>query len=321
MSKPLSLDLRQRIIKAREEEQKTYQELADDFHVGIATVKRLFWLFNKTGEVKPRPHGGGRQPSLDDDALEVVRVIVSEKPDLTESEIREELRKRAKIDVSRSTIGRVLRRLGLTRKKKTFHATERDTERVMEMRALWQEFVRDLAPERLVFVDESGSNIAMSREYGRSPRGQRVGGDRPMRWGDNVTMIGAIGINGLRTLMTVEGGTTGEVFLSFVKEFLAPTLQPGDVVVLDNLGSHKVDGVREAIEAVGAELLYLPPYSPDFNPIELCWSKLKAHLKKLGARTREGLDEGIAAAMAQILPSDSAAWFRHCGYQLNRSRL
>lgn len=181
MSKPLSLDLRQRIIKAREEEQKTYQELAEDFHVGIATVKRLFWLFHETGEIKPRPHGGGRERCLDEDSIEVVRVIVNEKPDLTENEIKEELQRRAGVDVSRSTIGRVLNRLGLTRKKKTFLATERDTERVKEMRALWQDFVCDLDPTKLVFVDESGSNIAMSREYGRSPRGQRVGGDRPMR--------------------------------------------------------------------------------------------------------------------------------------------
>lgn len=130
-----------------------------------------------------------------------------------------------------------------------------------------------------------------------------------------MTMVGAIGINGLRTLMTVEGGTTGEVFLSFVKEFLAPTLKAGDIVVLDNLGSHKVEGVREAIEAVGAESFYLPPYSPDFNPIELCWSKLKGILKKLGARTRDGLEDGIATAMAQILPADSMARFKHCGYQ------
>jgi len=317
MSKPLSLDLRRRIIKAREEEQKTYQDLADDFQVGIATVKRLFWLFRDTGAVNPRPHGGGRERRLDEDAVEVVRVIVSEKPDLTEKEIKEELQQRAGVHVSRSTIGRTLARLGLTRKKKTFHATERDSDRVKEMRARWRECAQGLDPTKLVFVDESGSNISMTREYGRSPRGQRVSGDRPMRWGENVTMVGAIGIKGLRTLMTVEGGTTGEVFLSFVKEFLVPTLKAGDIVVLDNLGSHKVEGVREAIEAAGAELFYLPPYSPDFNPIELCWSKLKGILKKLGARTRDGLDDAIASAMLQILSQDSTAWFKHCGYQCN----
>lgn len=170
-------------------------------------------------------------------------------------------------------------------------------------------------PKRLVFVDESGCNIAMAREYGWAPRGQRANGHVPKNWGDNVSMMGAIGIGGLRTLGTLNGSIDGEAFEAWVANFLVPTLKPGDIVLWDNLSVHKVAGAREAIDAVGAQLVWLPPYSPDFNPIEECWSKLKAVLRSIAARTREELDTAIAKAMAAITPADARGWFRHAGYQ------
>jgi transposase len=165
-----------------------------------------------------------------------------------------------------------------------------------------------------VFVDESGSNIAMAREYGWAPQGQRAHDDRPFGWGNNVSMVGALGLTGLRTLMTLDGAVDGASFVSFASHFLAPQLRPGDIVLMDNLSAHKVKGVREAIEAAGATLHYLPRYSPDFNPIELCWSKLKACLRTAAARSREELDAAIAAAMACITASNAAGWFSHAGY-------
>ena len=156
----------------------------------------------------------------------------------------------------------------------------------------------------------------MTPEYGRAKRGQRLLGDKPASWGDNVTLIGALGIEGLRTMMTVAGGTDGDVFLTFVKRFLVPSLHKSDVVVMDNLSAHKVDGIREAIEKVGATLLYLPPYSPDFNPIESCWSKLKTLIKKHKPRTREQLDSAVAAAMNAVTHLDIRGWFGRAGYVL-----
>jgi transposase len=154
----------------------------------------------------------------------------------------------------------------------------------------------------------------MTRDYARAPRGQRVEDTIPRNRGTVTTMIGALTLAGLVAVMTVEGATDADVFLAFVNRLLAPTLKPGDLVVLDNVGAHKVKEVRAAVEATGARLVFLPPYSPDLNPIEECWSKLKALLKSFGARTREELDFAVADAMARITPSDAAGWFRHAGY-------
>jgi transposase len=128
-------------------------------------------------------------------------------------------------------------------------------------------------------------------------------------------MIGALDVRGVRAMMTVEGATDAEVFEVFLERVLLRRLRPGDIVLLDNVGAHKPENVRELIESRGARLLFLPPYSPDLNPIELCWSKLKAALKDFGARTREGLDQAIKRAMDLIGADDAAAWFRHCGYE------
>jgi len=127
-------------------------------------------------------------------------------------------------------------------------------------------------------------------------------------------MLGALGLDGVRALMTVEGGTDAEVFEVFVTHVLVPTLKPGDIVILDNVGAHKPPGILQHIRAAGASVIFLPPYSPDLNPIELCWSKLKQILKGLGARTAETLDAAIAAALKLITPDDAKAWFAHCGF-------
>jgi transposase len=128
-------------------------------------------------------------------------------------------------------------------------------------------------------------------------------------------MLAALFSTGLKAMMTLEGGTTAEVFLAYITQVLVPHLVPGNIVVMDNLAAHKVKGVREAIEAVGAIVLYLPPYSFDFNPIELAWSKLKEHLRSVEARTRPDLDDAIADAMQLITRRDASAWYRHCGYR------
>lgn len=171
--------------------------------------------------------------------------------------------------------------------------------------------------ERFKFVDESGVNIAMTRLYGRAPRGERVIGSVPQNYGSNITMLASLGATGLGALMTVDGATDGLVFRAYIERVLCPTLRRGDIVVMDNLGAHKVSGVREAIEGCGAKLIYLPPYSPDLSPIEKCWSKIKNVLRSIGARTREALDAAIKQAISTITKSDALAWFTHCGYPLH----
>jgi len=170
--------------------------------------------------------------------------------------------------------------------------------------------------ERLKFIDESGTNISMTRLYGRAPRGQRVSGSVPQNYGQNITMLASLSATGVEAVMTVEGATDGDVFRTYVCEVLSATLSRGDIVVLDNLSAHKVEGVREAIEARGARLIYLPPYSPDLNPIERCWSKIKTALRAAKARTREALEAAIKQALLTVTESDARAWFKHCGYAL-----
>lgn len=170
---------------------------------------------------------------------------------------------------------------------------------------------------RFKFIDESGVNLALTRLYGRAPRGERACGSVPINYGSNLTMIGALGIGGLDALMTIDGATDGDIFRIYVGKVLCPTLQPGDIVVMDNLGAHKVSGIREAIEGCKAKLIYLPPYSPDLSPIERCWSKIKTALRAIGARTRRALEGAIKKALSTISESDALAWFAHCGYKLN----
>lgn len=155
----------------------------------------------------------------------------------------------------------------------------------------------------------------MTREHAWAPRGEPVTEAVPRNRGDVTTMIGALCMTGLLAMMTVEGGTDAAVFYAFVDQVLAPKLKPGDIVVVDNVGAHKPIAIRRRIEAAGATLLFLPPYSPDLNPIEECWSKFKAGLRKFGAFTRDELHFAIADGFTRISPSDAQGWFRHAGYQ------
>jgi transposase len=160
-------------------------------------------------------------------------------------------------------------------------------------------------------------NLAMTRLYGRAPAGVRVVGSAPQNYGPNVTMLGALGIQGLQAVMTVDGATDADVFRTYVKRVLGPTLTPGDLVVMDHLQAHKAVGVQQAIARRGARLLYLPPYSPDLSPIEPCWSKVKTALRTAKARTRAVLDATIAEAMVTVSPTDARNWFNHCGYSVH----
>ena len=154
----------------------------------------------------------------------------------------------------------------------------------------------------------------MTRLYARSLRGRRAFGHAPRNWGQNVTILGALSLRGPLESMCIEGATTGAVFSTYLDRVLLPQLWPGAVVIMDNLAAHKVKAVREKIEAAGARLLYLSPYSPDFNPIEMAWSKLKNHLRKVAARTTAALDQAIAEGLRLITPEDAHSYFGHCGY-------
>jgi transposase len=164
-------------------------------------------------------------------------------------------------------------------------------------------------------VDETGTHTSMTREYARGPSGERVVGIVPRNRGTILTVVGAVALDGVRAVMAYEGGTSADAFLRFLHEALVPSLHPGDLVVLDNLGAHRAVGVREAIETAGARILYLPPYHPELNPIELAWSKLKALLKTIGARDLQALAAALKSSKDRLTTSDMEGWFRHCGYE------
>lgn len=166
-----------------------------------------------------------------------------------------------------------------------------------------------------MFVDESGVNLAMARRYAWSPKGEPAYGEAPVNRGKNQTLIGAVSTEGgLVAAMQVEGAVTGEVFVAYVRQVLAPTLHPGDLVCLDNLSAHKTAAVRAALKAAGAEVLYLPRYSPEHNPIELMWAAVKRRLRSVGARTAAALDGAITQALCGVTAADVRGWFQHCGY-------
>ena len=197
------------------------------------------------------------------------------------------------------------------------HASERDTERVQLKRADYQLEITAQMIGRLKFLDEAGSNIAMTRLYGRAAPGERVVDNAPQNYGENITMLATLSLDGIAAPMTVAGAVDGIVFKTYVEKVLAPTLLKGDIVIMDNLGAHKVAGVGELIEARGARVIYLPPYSPDLNPIEKCWSKIKTYLRAAKARTREALEQALKEVLLTISEKDARGWFASCGYSLH----
>jgi transposase len=169
-------------------------------------------------------------------------------------------------------------------------------------------------PARFVFLDETGTATNMTRRYGRCPSGRRLGAAVPHGHWRTTTFVAGLRRSGVIAPLVLDGPMTGPAFRAYVEQFLAPALGPGDVVVLDNLAAHKVDGVRQALAAAGASLLYLPPYSPDFNPIEQLFAKLKALLRKAAARTKDELWSTIGRLLATVPPAECDRYLRHCDY-------
>ena len=186
-----------------------------------------------------------------------------------------------------------------------------------ELRAAFAARRLSFVLDRLRFLDETGITLALTCRYGRAAPGVRVVDTVPQNYGQNITLLAAFSLQGLSAPMTVEGAVDTEVFRSYVDHVLGPTLRPGDIVLMDNLAVHKVKDIVAAIHARGARVEYLPPYSPDLNPIEKCWAKLKTALRQAKARTREALEEALKQALQTISVADACAWFAHCGYPVH----
>lgn len=235
-------------------------------------------------------------------------------PDLTLAEIRAVLAEKHGITVGLTTVWRFFEAHDITVKKKSLHAAEQSRPDVVEARKAFIRRQPALDPDRLVFLDETAAMTNMTRKKGRCARGLRLIDPVPHGHRMTSTLIAGFRTDGITAPYVFTGAMTGEIFVAYLQQMLAPTLSPGDIVIMDNLSSHKVAGVREAIEACGAHLLYLPPYSPDLNPIEQAYSKLKAYLRKAAARTKDALWQAIGHAVNLYTQNECANLFREAGY-------
>lgn len=313
--KAYSLDFRQKIVDTYFKEGPSQRKIAKRFGVTLSFVEKLLKQQRETGDIAAKPHGGGRSLKLSAEQFSLVAALVEADNDATLEELAQQLQQKTMIRVSRSTMGRVLQKLKLTRKKKTLHASERDTPRVQQARLDYWEKIREVDPEDLVFIDESGVNLAMIRLYARSLQGERAVGDRPQQRGQNVSIVDALTLHGPIAVTTILGGMDGLTFTAYLICRVIPNLWPGACLVLDNSSTHREnEEIKAALEAVGAQIIYLSAYSPDFSPIEPFWSKVKTILNAIGARTYQALEDGIKFAYKQISLEDIRNWFTNCCY-------
>jgi transposase len=198
--------------------------------------------------------------------------------------------------------------------KKTLRATEQDRPDVAARRRIWRAAQPFVDADKLVFIDETGASTKMTRLYGRAPRGRRLLAKAPFGHWKTTTFVAALRQGGLTAPMVLDGPMTGQAFLAYVEQVLIPTLKPDDIVVMDNLPAHRIAAVRDAIDAAGAQFFLLPPYSPDMNPIEMVFSKLKTLLRQAPERTVEGLWRRIGTLLDQFTPGECANYFRAAGY-------
>src|SRR4051812_35764926 len=302
---PYSQDLRQRIIETVEGGEGSLRQIARRFLVSLSFVTRLLQLHRSTGSPQPRPHGGGNPGKLSPQDLERLRELVRQQPDAT----LEELRQRLGVACSTMTISRALRQLGLPRKKKIPRAAEQDRPDVQEQRREFCEQLAGLDPRRLVFVDECGANTAMTRTHGRAPVGERVSTNTPGGW-ESITLTCGMRLSGVTAAMAFPGATNTDRFETDVEEVLVPELRPGDGVIWDKVKPHQSEEAVEAVEAAGARVMPLPPYSPDLTPIEEMVSKVKGAMRSAAARTTETVYAAFASALHDVTPDNIAGWFR-----------
>jgi transposase len=260
--KAYSQDLRERVIRAVDQGISQKQG-ARIFGVSEPTVKRYLKLWRETGNLAPKTIPGRPKRKIGP-LLEGLRPQLETHPDATLEEHCRLWEAETGMQVSSSTMGRAIQRLTWTRKKKTLEASERNEEE----RQKFQDHIKNLDTSKLRIIDETGSNLALTRLYGRAPRGRRAKGTIPRKRGKNLTMVTDLSLRGLGEAFLLDGAINGDIFEAYLEHILQPTLVSGEIVIMDNLSAHKGQKVRQLIEAQGCQLLFLPAYSPDLSPIE-----------------------------------------------------
>ena len=312
--RPYSMDLRERVAAAVDFKEGSQREIARRFRVSLSFVVRLLVRRREVGTLAPKPHGGGPRPALSRRDQQRLQRLVQNQNDAT----LKQLKQQGGFSCTLTTIWRTLRRFNLTYKKKSLHASERDDPKVQIKRRRYRRKVRRIDAKRLIFLDETGVNTAMTPTHAWAPRGERATGSVPTSWG-STTVIAAVGLDGVKAPLVFPGATDTTAFQNYVDQVLTPELGPGDVVVFDNLKPHLARSVRASIKNAGAKILRLPPYSSDYNPIEELWSQFKGQLRQIAARTRESLYNAVGEALDHVTIQDILGWFNHSGLYATRS--
>ncbi|MEM6437199.1 MAG: IS630 family transposase [Cyanobacteria bacterium P01_D01_bin.115] len=310
--KAYSIEFRRKIIKAYEDESISQRKLANRFDVALSFVQKLLKQYRETDSVAPKKRTQQTPPKLTEAHRVVLRRLVEAQNDATLEELRAQLAAEIDVWVSRSTIDRALKKLDPDLKKKTFHADEKESERVQLKRVEFWQLIRGILAKDLIFIDESGVNLALTRLQARAPKGQRAHGKRPQKRGQNVSLVGALSLTGLLTSTSIMGAFDGLTFEAFISQRLVPKLWSGACVIMDNCSIHLGKAIEDMIVQAGASLIYLPPYSPDFSPIENFWSKVKSILRSLEARTYPDLAKALEKAFEAVSLKDIEHWFTNC---------
>ncbi len=310
MGAPYSLDLRERVVAAVAGGMSR-AEAAKRFAVSHSSAIRWSKRAAESGSPAALPMGGKKPFALADEEA-WIRLRVVEKPDITGRELLAELTARG-VTVSYYGVWHFLDHVGLSFKK-SLRASEQDRADVARRRRQWKERQGTVSAARLIFVDETWAKTNMTRLHGRCARGQRLVAKVPHGPRKTLTFVAGLCCNGFVAPCVFDGPIDGESFLAWVEQFLVPTLKPGDIVVMDNLSSHKDPAIRRAIRSAGAKLFYLPPYSPDLNPIEQAFSKLKTLLRKANARSLEEVERAVGALLKELTAAECRNFISEAGY-------
>jgi len=308
------MELRKRVVDFVEEG-NSYRKAAERFRVSPGFVDAMVRSKRKTGSLEALPQGRRGHGKLVE-VREWVRERMASRPDTTLDELTAALREERSIEVHRSSVGRLLKRLGLSQKK-DIGASEQEREDVAEEREIWMNVHRPSMRngiERLVFIDETSISANMVETSGWAPVGERLVGRAPAGNRNTRTFIAALRHDGIHAPGVIDGAMDGKTFELYVEGFLAPTLRDGDIVVLDNLTAHRSPKAAEILERVGARFAFLPRYSPDLNPIEMAFSKIKALLRKIAARTYEDLWEAVGNVCGLFTPQECMNYLAAAGY-------
>ena len=313
MTKPYSNDLRERVA-CSVLNGRSNRETAKLFGVSVASAVKWSQRLRRTGTAGAKPLGR-KQPRLLAPEREWILGRLASMPDLTVRALVVELRERGVV-ASHVSVWRLLRDAGFSFKK-TLFATEQDRPRIARRRAQWKKYQGRIDPARLVFIDETWTKTNMTPIRGWSPRGHKLVAKAPQGKWRTLTLIAALRYDRIDAPCVFDGPVNGVSFLAYIEQFLLPTLKPGDVVIMDNLGSHKSQAVRQAIRTAGAKLLFLPPYSPDLNPIEQVFAKLKLLLRKAKQRSPETLWARAGKLLDCFTKQERRNYLRNAGYASN----